>query len=59
MLTVGDQVIPPPELAGGRGGRHPRSPDLEGGRQRNVAWGMRGQDPELVEWTPWLRTVGN
>lgn len=39
MLTVGDQVIPLPELAGGRGGGHPRNPDLEGGRQRNVAGG--------------------
>lgn len=57
VLTVGDQVIPSPEVAGGPGGGDARSPDLEAGRRRSAAWGWG--DPELVEWTQLLRTLGN
>lgn len=59
MLTVGDQVIPPPELAGGLGRGDPRSPDREAGRQRSAAWAREGGCPELVGRTQLVRTLGD
>lgn len=40
--TVGDQVMPPPEVSGGRGGEDSRSPDLEERRQRSERTGGGG-----------------
>lgn len=61
--TVGDQVMPPPEVSGGRGGEDSRSPDLEERRQRRERTGggdaehLRGT--EAKQPTRLLRIVGN